>query len=256
MTPALEIEPGLAVRGFTPPLSLGEYKLLAFGMGSAFLYPGTEELVSACRAAGMAINTDVGETDDSAEKLNLLLAACSSLGISPAQAVVVGRAERDLEILSVAGLSVAFMASPAVASQAMVELSSEGSMDQILKVVSLAVAVGPVVLDLSVLEALVNHDATKFRKFALLFISSIDTVLTEVDAAIAQNNLPLLVAMGHRAKSTARNIGAEAFANQCALLESLGRAQYEYAALQVARDMRPAFEIIRLAIEQRLASSA
>lgn len=256
MTHTLEIEPGLAVRGFTPPLSLGEFKLLAFGMGSAFLYPGVEELVSACKAAGMVINTDVGETDDSSEKLKLLQDACASLGVSPAQAVVVGRAERDLAILGVAGLSVAFMAPPAVASQAMVEISSEGALDQILKVITLAVAASPVVLDLSVLEALVNHDPIKFRKFALLFISSIDTVLSEVDTAIAQNNLPLLAAMGHRAKSTARNIGAEAFANQCVQLESLARAQDAPAALQVARDMRPAFETIRLAIEQHLEISA
>jgi len=237
-------------------MALNGFKLLSFGMDSALLYPGAEELVDACKAAGMTIDLALGEIADGAEKLRSLHTACARLGVFPGQAVVVGRATSDLAILDVAGLSVAFMAPPAVASQAMVEIGSGVGLDQLLKVVTLATASGHAVLDLSVLETLVNHDATKFRKFALLFISSIDTVLTEVDTAIATDNLPLLMAMGHRAKSTALNIGAEAFSKQCLQLEQLARAQDRPAALQIARELRPGFEIIRLAIEQRLAISA
>ena len=255
MTSALEITPGLNLRGFTPPWPLGGFKLLAFGMDSALLPPDAKELICACIATGMCVDMVLGGLTDSTAKWQRLHATCANLGVLPDRAVVIGRAESDLAILSAAGLSVAFMAPPAVANQAMVDIRA-GGMAQLLTVVTLAVATGPAPLDLSVLDTLVNHDATKFRKFALLAISSLEAALAEVDSAIAQDDLPLLMAMGHRAKSTARSLGAVDFANDCLQLEQRAQAQDRPAALQIARRLRPAFDTIRWVIAQRLSASA
>ena len=254
MTELLEISPGLQVRGFTPPVALGHIKLLVFGMDSAMLYPGAEELAVACAAAGIVVNQTIGETTDGTEKQGLLVEACQRLNVGTERAMVVGRSISDLPMMMVAGVSVAFMAPLAVAATATIVITS-GAVDRVLSVVTLAAEQGPVELDLSVLETLVNHDPVKFKKFALLFIDSIETVLNEIDAGIATKNLSTLMGMGHRAKSTAKNIGAEAFSTQCLRLEQTARAEDIEAALQIAAGLRPQFESIREAILQRLASS-
>jgi HPt (histidine-containing phosphotransfer) domain-containing protein len=254
MTELLDISPGLQARGFTPPLALGHIKLLVFGMDSAMLYPGAEELAAACAAAGIVVNQTIGETTDGLEKQGLLVAECQRLNIGTERAMVIGRAASDVPMMMVAGVSVAFMAPLAVAASASIVVTS-GALDRVLQVVTLAKKQGPVELDLSVLDTLVNHDPVKFKKFALLFIDSIETVLTEIDAGIASKNLSTLMGMGHRAKSTAKNIGAEAFSTQCLRLEQTAREQDLDTALQIAAGLRPQFETIREAILRRLASS-
>lgn len=244
--------PGLSIRGFTPPRSLGDFKLLAFGMDSALLYPGAEELVEACKAAGMEIQLTIGELSDGDEKLAMLQSSCTRLGITPAQAVVLGRNASDLPMLRAAGLSATYQAAPAIVEHAMVTIQS-GGFDRLLEVLTPYVEQTAPGLDLSVLDTLVNHDAAKFRKFALLFISSVETVLTEVDTAITQEDLATLAAMGHRAKSTALNVGAAEFSQQCLLMEKAAKAQDAEAALAFARSLRPQFERICEAIHLRLA---
>ena len=255
MTEPLEISPGLQVRGVTPPVALGHIKLLVFGMDSAMLYPGAEELATACAGAGMVVNQSIGEVADGAEKQNRLIAACHTLNIGTARALVVGRAASDLPMMMVAGVSVAFMAPPAVAAAATIVVAS-GALDRLLKVVTLAADTGPVELDLSVLDTLVNHNPVKFKKFALLFIDSIETVLAEIDTGMATGNLPTLMGMGHRAKSTAKNIGAEAFSMQCLRLEQTARADDLAGALVIAAGLRPQFETIREAILLRLSTAS
>ena len=129
-----------------------------------------------------------------------------------------------------------------------------GGFDRLLQVLTLHRAEEAPGLDLSVLDTLVGHDAAKFRKFALLFISSMETVLSEVEAAVAQNDMATLGAMGHRAKSTALNIGATAFSRQCLLLEQTARAHKGDEAIAIAQGLRPMFAAICQAITQRLGS--
>ena len=107
-------------------------------------------------------------------------------------------------------------------------------------------------LDLTVLDALVGHDAQKFRKFALLFLSSLDEVLQQVDSACASGDVAILGAMGHRAKSTALNIGAAKLSGMCLLLEQTAGAQDWAQSLAVAQGLRPVVEGIRTAIGMRL----
>lgn len=257
MTSTPECPSGLVIRGVATPRSLREFKLLAFGMDSALLYPGAEELVAACTAAGMEIQLAIGELSDGDAKLAMLQSTCSALKITPAQAIVLGHNASDLPLLRAAGLSATYHADPAIAEHAMVNIQT-GGFDRLLEVLSRhnaaeVLGLNPG-LDLSVLDALVGHDAAKFQKFARLFMDSMETVMAEIDTAIAQENLSVLVAMGHRAKSTALSIGAAAFSQQCLLMEKAACAQDGPAALRIARTLRPQFAATCSAIEQRLAA--
>lgn len=257
MTSTPEFPSGLTIRGFTAPRSLSEFKLLAFGMDSALLYPGAEELVAACTAAGMEIQLAIGELPDGDAKLVMLQSTCSALKITPAQAIVLGHNASDLPLLRAAGLSATYHADPAIAKHAMVAIQT-GGFDRLLELLTphttseaLGLNRG---LDLGVLDALVAHDAAKFQKFARLFMRSMEAVMAEVDTAIVQEDLSALVAMGHRAKSTALNIGAAAFSQRCLLMEKAAIAQDAVAALAIARTLRPQFAAICSTIEQRLAA--
>ena len=109
-------------------------------------------------------------------------------------------------------------------------------------------------LDLSVLEELANHDPAKVRKYALLFIQSLEDVLAQIDGAVAHHDLTLLGNMGHRAKSTALNIGATGFAHECLLLEQAAQAQDSAASLAIAKNLRAMFTPIHAAILRHLAA--
>ena len=55
------------------------------------------------------------------------------MGIAPAQAIAMGDGANDLPMMSVAGLSVAYHAKPAVRERAMVAINS-GGLDRLLEV--------------------------------------------------------------------------------------------------------------------------
>jgi HPt (histidine-containing phosphotransfer) domain-containing protein len=109
-------------------------------------------------------------------------------------------------------------------------------------------------LDLNALDELVGHDGAMFRKFALLFVSSLEDVLNQIDAAMASGDMATLAAMGHRAKSTALNIGAAKLSGLCLQLEQAAKTNDGVQALALARSLRPVFEDIRTAIGQRLSA--
>lgn len=104
--------------------------------------------------------------------------------------------------------------------------------------------------DFSALKALANHDEAKLRKYSQLFIASLEDVLTQVDDGIDRSDIALLGAMGHRAKSTALNIGAADFGQQCLLLEQAATARDVSAAIGLAQSLRPMFLPIRTALLQ------
>jgi len=74
------------------------------------------------------INGDIVTAHTKAE---YLLELCDELGISPKQAIAVGDGANDLEMMKLAGLSVAFHAKPAVRAQADTQLNIRG-LDAIL----------------------------------------------------------------------------------------------------------------------------
>jgi len=136
------------------------------------LNPGAEELITACKQAGLKVllvsggfthfsdrlrdrlgmdytranvlevadgtltgRTVVqpwGDICDGDEKRRMLLQTCAQLGITPEQAIAVGDGANDLPMMGVVGLSVAFHAKPAVREAANVSIES-GGLDRLLE---------------------------------------------------------------------------------------------------------------------------
>ncbi|WP_028605594.1 phosphoserine phosphatase SerB [Ottowia thiooxydans] len=137
------------------------------------LNPGAAELVAACQAAGLKtllvsggftfftdrirdrlgidstrsnvlevengvltgrmVDQPWGDICDGEEKQKMLLHTCAQLGIDPKQAIAMGDGANDLPMMSVAGLSVAYHAKPAVREKAMVAINS-GGLNRLLEV--------------------------------------------------------------------------------------------------------------------------
>jgi phosphoserine phosphatase len=137
------------------------------------LNPGAQELLAACKAAGMKlllvsggftfftdrvrdrlaidftrsnvlavkggkltgamVDQPWGDICDGAEKRKMLLETCAAMGISPKQAIAVGDGANDLPMMGEAGLSVAYHAKPRVREQAMVAIN-DGGLDRLLEV--------------------------------------------------------------------------------------------------------------------------
>jgi len=137
------------------------------------LNPGAEELVAACRSAGLkvllvsggftffanrvkdrlgidfarsnlldeadghltghVVQQSWGDICDGAEKRRTLLEVASLLGISLSETIAVGDGANDLPMMGEAGLSVAFHAKPRVRDEAMVAID-EGGLDRLLEV--------------------------------------------------------------------------------------------------------------------------
>ena len=77
----------------------------------------------------------LGGIVDAAEKKRTVQRVCAQLGIDPAQAIVMGDGANDLEMMGIAGLSVAFRAKPVVRAQADVALNFSG-LDGLLNVLA------------------------------------------------------------------------------------------------------------------------
>ncbi|MDF3035972.1 MAG: serB, partial [Paucimonas sp.] len=68
----------------------------------------------------------LGDIVDAVEKKVTVERICRNLGVSPRKAIVMGDGANDLEMMSVAGMSVAFRAKPIVRAQADVTLNFVG----------------------------------------------------------------------------------------------------------------------------------
>ncbi|CDG82782.1 phosphoserine phosphatase SerB [Janthinobacterium agaricidamnosum] len=77
----------------------------------------------------------IGGIVDAEEKKRTVERVCREMGISPAQAIVMGDGANDLKMMGIAGLSVAFRAKPVVRAQADVALNFVG-LDGILNLLS------------------------------------------------------------------------------------------------------------------------
>jgi phosphoserine phosphatase len=89
---AIEIEPGLFVRGFAPPLALGRFRLVAFDMDSTLINIECIDEIAAVagRGAEVAAITEAamrGEIADYAASLRARLALLQGVPVSTLQAV-------------------------------------------------------------------------------------------------------------------------------------------------------------------------
>ncbi len=137
------------------------------------LNPGAQELVAACRKAGMKVllvsggfthftdrvrdrlgidftrsnqlevqdgaltgrmvDQPWGDICDGAEKRTMLLQTCADLRINPSQTIAMGDGANDLPMMKESGLSVAYHAKPAVRQYANVSIES-GGLDRLLEI--------------------------------------------------------------------------------------------------------------------------
>ena len=74
----------------------------------------------------------LGKIVDAAEKQATVLRVCAEMGISPKEAIVMGDGANDLQMMAVAGLSLAFRAKPVVREQATVAFNFVG-LDGVLR---------------------------------------------------------------------------------------------------------------------------
>ena len=86
-------------------------------------------------AGGVLTGKVVGGIVDAAEKKRTVQRVCAELGIETTQAIVMGDGANDLQMMGVAGLSVAFRAKPVVRAQADVALNFTG-LDGILSILA------------------------------------------------------------------------------------------------------------------------
>jgi phosphoserine phosphatase len=77
----------------------------------------------------------VGGIVDADEKMLTVQRVCAQIGIEPRQAIVMGDGANDLNMMSIAGLSVAFRAKPVVRAKAAIALNFSG-LDGILAVLA------------------------------------------------------------------------------------------------------------------------
>jgi phosphoserine phosphatase len=77
-------------------------------------------------ADGKLTGRVLGGIVDAGEKMRTVERVCAELGIAPKQAIVMGDGANDLQMMGIAGLSVAFRAKPVVRAQASVALNFSG----------------------------------------------------------------------------------------------------------------------------------
>lgn len=77
----------------------------------------------------------VGGIVDAGEKMLTVQRVCAQIGATPRQAIVMGDGANDLEMMSIAGLSVAFRAKPVVRAKAAIALNFSG-LDGILAILA------------------------------------------------------------------------------------------------------------------------
>lgn len=82
---------------------------------------------------GRLVDQVWGDICDGAEKRRTVLEVASLLGIAPTQCIAVGDGANDLPMMSIAGLSVAYHAKPAVREKAHIAIN-QGGLDRLLEV--------------------------------------------------------------------------------------------------------------------------
>ncbi len=87
------------------------------------------------RLTGRILPQSWGDIVDGAVKRDTVLSTCSLIGCEPSQVIVMGDGANDLEMMNVAGLSVAYRAKPRVREQAKVAIDI-GGLDRLLDIFS------------------------------------------------------------------------------------------------------------------------
>lgn len=85
------------------------------------------------KLTGRLLDQPWGDICDGAEKRRAVLETCARIGCTPEQAIAVGDGANDLEMMAAVGLSVAYRAKPRVRAQAKVAIDI-GGLDRLLEI--------------------------------------------------------------------------------------------------------------------------
>jgi PAS domain S-box-containing protein len=110
----------------------------------------------------------------------------------------------------------------------------------------------PALFDPSVLGQTFGNKADKMRKYAVMFLASGRDGLAEIEAALAARDMKRLSELGHRIKSSARAVGALAFAELCLALERLKQDNDPARAAQIVAHMAPMLDRLQRYVDTEL----
>ncbi|MBB5203811.1 phosphoserine phosphatase [Inhella inkyongensis] len=103
-------------------------RFVAAELGMDFVRANELEVQNGC-LTGQVRPQAWGDVVDAQAKRQFVLEHCERLGCAPTQAIAVGDGANDLQMMAVAGLSVAYHAKPAVRAQARVSIENGGLND-------------------------------------------------------------------------------------------------------------------------------
>ena len=101
------------------------------------------------------------------------------------------------------------------------------------------------VLDMAVLDALTGGRADRLRKFATSFLASAENTIGALEAAVAENRIEPVSALGHKLKSAARWMGAMAMGELAEQLERQRRAADLPRAAELAKALAGQLALVR-----------
>jgi signal transduction histidine kinase/NO-binding membrane sensor protein with MHYT domain/DNA-binding response OmpR family regulator/HPt (histidine-containing phosphotransfer) domain-containing protein len=104
--------------------------------------------------------------------------------------------------------------------------------------------------DLRNLSDMLRADPVKLRHFTFRFIDTAQQNVDDIQQALTQSDWDALAKLGHRSKSSARSIGAFAFASQCEALETMPASQPTQQAEMIAATLQSMLDDIRQEAEQ------
>lgn len=107
-------------------------------------------------------------------------------------------------------------------------------------------------VDLNYLKQIAHNDADKLRKFALIFLDSAHETLAEMDKAFARDDIMTVSQQGHKLKSAARAIGAEAFAEKCETIEKAGKKKDAETIVRLLPELASDLHHITLQVKQAI----
>lgn len=107
-------------------------------------------------------------------------------------------------------------------------------------------------VDLALLQEYVGTDPADLQRFVLLGLDSLTQALAPLPRALADHDLPTLQASAHRAKSTARHLGAESFGNDCQALETAAQQGRGEDALRLGQQVHAQLPLLQAALHQAL----
>ena len=87
-----------------------------------------------------------------------------------------------------------------------------------------------------------------------MFVSPMNDTLIEIEATLAQADVAGAAALGHRAKSSVRTVGAAGFADLCQALEHCTRAEDYDKTRGIIEKMRPLLTRIVGQIDKEIAA--